>query len=81
MPELPAMIELLPGYEVTQWYGLLVPAGTPKEIIERLHKEMVRAIANPKVAQLSLPRHAARQQHTRRSSCLHQGREAKSGAR
>jgi len=52
MPELPAMIELLPGYDVTQWYGLLAPAGTPKEIIERLHKEVVRAIATPKVAQL-----------------------------
>ncbi|MGE0557145.1 MAG: Bug family tripartite tricarboxylate transporter substrate binding protein [Burkholderiales bacterium] len=50
IPKLPAMAELLPGYEVTQWYGILVPAGTPKEIIDRLNKEMVRAIANPKIA-------------------------------
>jgi tripartite-type tricarboxylate transporter receptor subunit TctC len=50
IPELPAMTELLPGYEVTQWYGILVPAGTPKEIVDRLNKEMVRAIANPKIA-------------------------------
>ena len=52
MPELPAMIELLPGYEVTQWYGILVPAGVPKDIVDRLHREIARAIANPKVAQL-----------------------------
>lgn len=50
IPELPAMTELLPGYEVTQWYGILVPAGTPKDIVDRLNKEMVRAIANPKIA-------------------------------
>jgi len=50
IPELPAMTELLPGYEVTQWYGILVPAGVPKEIVDRLNKEMARAIANPKIA-------------------------------
>jgi tripartite-type tricarboxylate transporter receptor subunit TctC len=50
IPELPAMTELLPGYEVTQWYGILVPSGTPKDIVDRLNKEMARAIANPKIA-------------------------------
>ena len=52
LPDLPAMNELLPGYDVTQWYGLLLPAGAPKEIVERLHTEIARAIANPKIAQL-----------------------------
>jgi tripartite-type tricarboxylate transporter receptor subunit TctC len=52
LDNLPAMNELLPGYDVTQWYGLLLPAGAPKEIVERLNKEIVRAIANPKIAQL-----------------------------
>jgi tripartite-type tricarboxylate transporter receptor subunit TctC len=51
MPDLPAMTELLPGYEVTQWYGILVPAGTPKDIVDRLNKEIAVAIANPKVSQ------------------------------
>lgn len=50
--DLPAMNELLPGYEVTQWYGILVPAGVPKDIIDRLHQEISKAIANPKVAEL-----------------------------
>jgi tripartite-type tricarboxylate transporter receptor subunit TctC len=49
--ELPTMAELLPGYEVTQWYGILVPAGTAKEIVTRLHKEIATAVANPKHAQ------------------------------
>src|SRR5688572_28245951 len=48
---LPAMTELLPGYEVTQWYGILVPAGVPREIVARLHKEIASAVGNPKVAQ------------------------------
>lgn len=49
---LPAMNELLPGYDVTQWYGLLLPAGAPKEIVERLNKEIARALANPKIRDL-----------------------------
>ena len=52
MPNLPAMNELLPGYEVTQWYGLLAPAGVSKEIVERLHREIARAVTNAKVSQL-----------------------------
>jgi tripartite-type tricarboxylate transporter receptor subunit TctC len=51
MPALPAMTEMMPGYEVTQWYGILAPAGTPAAIVERLNKEIATAIANPKVAQ------------------------------
>lgn len=52
MPDLPAMIEILPGYDVTQWYGILAPAGVPRDIVELLQREIARAIANPKVAQL-----------------------------
>ncbi|MES2562230.1 MAG: tripartite tricarboxylate transporter substrate binding protein, partial [Pseudomonadota bacterium] len=51
MQQLPTMGELLPDFEVTQWYGILAPAGTPKDIVARLHKEIVTAVANPKVAQ------------------------------
>lgn len=49
--KLPTMAELLPGYEVTQWYGILAPAGTPKDIVARLHKELVIAVGNPRIAQ------------------------------
>ena len=50
--DLPAMAEVLPGYEVVQWYGVLAPADTPKDVIDRLHKEIARAVGNPKVAQI-----------------------------
>lgn len=50
MPELPTVAETVPGVEVSAWYGLLAPAGTPREIITRLHAETVKAIADPKVA-------------------------------
>lgn len=52
MPELATIAEIIPGYDVTQWYGLLAPAGTPKEIVDRLAREIGKAIANPKVNQL-----------------------------
>jgi tripartite-type tricarboxylate transporter receptor subunit TctC len=51
MTNLPTVSEEIPGYEVTQWYGLLVPTGTPKEIVTRLHKEIVAGIGQPKVSE------------------------------
>ncbi len=51
LPELPTVAETLPGVEVSAWYGLLAPAGTPKEIIAKLHAESVKALATPKVQQ------------------------------
>jgi tripartite-type tricarboxylate transporter receptor subunit TctC len=45
MPEIPTISEAaLPSYEATQWFGLLAPAGTPQPVIERLHRETVRAL-------------------------------------
>jgi tripartite-type tricarboxylate transporter receptor subunit TctC len=42
MPELPTMIESgVPGFVVTQWYGLLVPSGAPRAVVDRLHREVV----------------------------------------
>jgi tripartite-type tricarboxylate transporter receptor subunit TctC len=37
----------LPGYEVQGWLGLTAPAGTPKEVIERMNVLMGQAIADP----------------------------------
>jgi tripartite-type tricarboxylate transporter receptor subunit TctC len=39
----------VPGYEAVQWYGLMAPAGTPREIVSRLHKGVVTALQDPKV--------------------------------
>jgi tripartite-type tricarboxylate transporter receptor subunit TctC len=50
LPAIPAIAETLPGYEVLAWNGLMVPAKTPKSIIDALHKSMVAALADPEVA-------------------------------
>jgi tripartite-type tricarboxylate transporter receptor subunit TctC len=50
MPDVPTVAEQgFPGYEALNWYGYLAPAGTPKEIVERLAREIAKALANPKV--------------------------------
>lgn len=50
-PDLPTIAETLPGYAISQWYGLIAPAKTPSAVIDRLNKEVARAVANPKIAQ------------------------------
>ena len=47
LPELPPVADAVPGYEVLTWQGLVAPAGTPPEIIKRLHAELIRALKDP----------------------------------
>jgi Uncharacterized protein conserved in bacteria len=50
MPELPTVAESgVPGFEARQWYGVLAPAGTPKEIVTRLNREVVKIVRSPEV--------------------------------
>ena len=49
MPDVPAIAETIPGYAAVGWYGLLVPAKTPTEVIARLHSESVKAVRAPDV--------------------------------
>ncbi len=50
MPDLPTVAESgLPGFEVALWQGVLAPAGTPREIIERLHAAIVAGMQKPDV--------------------------------
>ena len=50
LPQVPTVMESgIRGFEVTGWYGVFVPTGTPQEIIARLHKEIVRALSLPDV--------------------------------
>ena len=49
LPDVPAIGEIVPGYEATQWFGMLAPAGTPRTIIDRIHQETVRALKAPEV--------------------------------
>jgi tripartite-type tricarboxylate transporter receptor subunit TctC len=50
LPNIPTVAEAgVPGYEALQWYGLLAPAGTPPEIVTRLHREVAQALGRPDV--------------------------------
>ena len=50
LPELPPVAEAIPGYEVVTWQGLVAPAGTPKEIVDRLHTELIKSLKDPEFA-------------------------------
>jgi len=49
MPEIPTIGETIPGFESTSWQGYFVPAGTPREIVQRLHQEAVKILKLPDV--------------------------------
>jgi tripartite-type tricarboxylate transporter receptor subunit TctC len=51
LPELPAVAELLPGFELNGWTGLFVPAGTPAAIVERLDAAVRATLAEPAIVQ------------------------------
>jgi tripartite-type tricarboxylate transporter receptor subunit TctC len=52
LPDVPSISEAgLPGYESTQWFGILAPAGTPRPIIDRLNQEIVRIMQAPAMKQ------------------------------
>ena len=48
-PEIPAIGEILPGFDVTVWAGMAAPAGTPRPIVEQLWKAAERALASDEV--------------------------------
>ena len=52
VPDVPAAIEsgVLPDYDVTTWYGMLVPGSTPAPIRDRLYKEMSEILRSPDIA-------------------------------
>lgn len=48
-PDIPAVAETVPGFELSSWYGLMAPAGTPRAIINRLSQETAAAMRRPDV--------------------------------
>ncbi len=50
LPDVAAVAETLPGYEAVSWGGVMVPAGTPKEIVNRLNVEINKILKMPDVA-------------------------------
>jgi tripartite-type tricarboxylate transporter receptor subunit TctC len=50
LPNVPALGDFLPGYEVTGWIGVAAPKNTPVAIIDRLNKEINAGLADPQIA-------------------------------
>ena len=49
-PDLPTVAEAgLPGFEISAWYGMLAPAGTPGAVITRLHREVLKLLQTPEL--------------------------------
>jgi tripartite-type tricarboxylate transporter receptor subunit TctC len=52
LPNVPPIAEAgVPGYDATQWYGLVAPAGVPSDIIARIHGEAVKALASQEMSE------------------------------
>src|SRR3989449_9333930 len=49
LPDLPAVAEMLPGFEVVGWYGVIGPANLPGPIVTRLHQELAEVFGQPEV--------------------------------
>ena len=52
-PDIPTIAESgLPGYESAQWYGLLAPAGTPRDVLDKLHRDVTSVLLAPEHREL-----------------------------
>ena len=49
LPQLPTVAETIPGFQVTAWFGIGMPRGTPRAIVERVNAEVNRALADPTI--------------------------------
>src|SRR2546428_408591 len=49
LPDIPTVGEFVPGYEVSAWYGVGAPKGTPAEVIDKLNNEINAGLADPKL--------------------------------
>ena len=47
LPDIPAISEVVPGYEIFGWYSIVVPSGVPKDIITKVSAEVVKAVKDP----------------------------------
>ncbi|MGB6536426.1 MAG: tripartite tricarboxylate transporter substrate binding protein [Xanthobacteraceae bacterium] len=50
LPDVPAIDEFVPGYEATIYVGIAAPRGTPADIVDKLSRQIILAVADPKIA-------------------------------
>jgi tripartite-type tricarboxylate transporter receptor subunit TctC len=49
-PDVPSVAELgFPGFDGSSWFGLVAPLGTPRDVVDKLHKEIVSILAKPEI--------------------------------
>jgi len=51
LPDVPTVSETVPGYELTNWFGLVAPAATPAATVARVHADVVRVLKDPAIAE------------------------------
>lgn len=66
LPQLPPLGEVLPGYEITQWWGMMLRTGTPAAIVERIHRELIATLSEPRIRELITAQGAAPQPMSRK---------------
>ena len=49
LPDVPSISEVLPGYDLTNWFGLVAPAATPKDILSKISVDVAKALENPEL--------------------------------
>jgi tripartite-type tricarboxylate transporter receptor subunit TctC len=49
VPEIPAIAEVLPGFDVVSWQAIFAPAGVPKPVVDKLSAEMIKAVTDPEI--------------------------------
>ena len=49
LPDVPALSEIIPGYVVTGWYGMIAPAGTPPAIVNKIQADVAQVLNDPKI--------------------------------
>jgi tripartite-type tricarboxylate transporter receptor subunit TctC len=64
VPELPTIGETLKGFEADNWFGVMAPAGTPKDVVGKLNGEIVRILSDREIQKVMLARGAALQAST-----------------
>ena len=52
LPDLPAVAETVPGFEMAPWVGIIVPAGTPREVVNRLSEATLAVMRDAEVVKL-----------------------------
>ena len=54
LPDVPTLSESLPGYKVVNWYGIVLPAGSPKEAVSRLNSDISKVLTLPEIKERML---------------------------